>query len=222
MMKVLVVEDEIDVRDLLVLHLEREGYRVEIAEDGKSGLQKLSESSFDLIVLDWMLPRISGLEICKTIRQNKNLTPILMVTARADSADIVLGLETGANDYVTKPFEIPVLMARVRALLRRTTASKDVFEVGSLRASLSTHEVTCSQQKIELTLNEFKMLVALLEKTGSVMTREKLIEKVQGSGVSVIDRTVDTHVFGLRKKLGPCGELIETIRGVGYRLRALE
>ncbi len=226
-MKLLVVEDELDVRDLLVLHLKREGLEVDTAEDGVDALKKIAATPYDLIVLDWMLPGLSGLEICKRLREKGSAfehLPILMVTARADASDIVLGLETGANDYVTKPFEIPVLTARVRALLRRRSVppQKDVIEIAGLKASRSTHEVFCQSKKVELTLNEFKMLMALLEDMGRVLTREQLISKVQGAGVAVVDRTVDTHVFGLRKKLGPCGDLIETIRGIGYRVRSLD
>lgn len=221
-MRLLVVEDEADVRDLLVLHLRREGLEVDTSEHGDDAIKKIAAGNYDLLVLDWMLPGTSGLEICRRLREKGSALPILMVTARADASDIVLGLETGANDYVTKPFEIPVLTARVRALLRRNRApsQKEVFELGALKANRGTHEVFCNQVKVELTLNEFKMLMALLEDAGRVLTREQLITKVQGVGVSVIDRTVDTHVFGLRKKLGPCGDLIETIRGIGYRVRS--
>ncbi|MDZ4660151.1 MAG: response regulator transcription factor [Pseudomonadota bacterium] len=223
---IFVVEDEKDVKNLITLHLKREGLNVDGAENGDAALIKLSTNKFDLIILDWMLPGISGLEICKTVRaHNANPNheiPILMVTARADTADIVLGIEMGADDYITKPFEIPIFIARVRALLRRVrtikTKAGQVMELGALRLDIGAHAVTCGQDKIELTLSEFKLLSSLLENRGRVLSRERLIALIQGYGVAVTDRTVDTHVFGLRKKLGACSEIIETIRGIGYRI----
>ncbi|MGK5089459.1 response regulator transcription factor [Bdellovibrionota bacterium FG-2] len=220
--RILVVEDEADIRTLMLLHLKREGFEAMGAENGELGLGLFSEGKFDLAVLDWMLPGISGLELCKTFRGK---LPILMVTARADSADIVRGLESGADDYVTKPFEIPVFLARVKALLRRGLevskgSAEAGFSIGDLKVSLGEHKVFCAGEEVGLTTSEFKLLVALLANRGRVLSRDKLIEHVQGEGVSVTDRTVDTHVFGLRKKLGACAEVIETIRGVGYRVKA--
>ena len=149
--------------------------------------------------------------------------PILMVTARAHASDIVLGLEMGADDYLTKPFRVPIFLARVRALLRRSTTLPDTptksYSVGELTLDLDTYKVSCAKKELGLTPSEFKLLVALVKSQGRVLTREMLIDIVQGEGVTVVDRAVDTHVFGLRKKLGKCAELIETIRGVGYRIR---
>lgn len=224
--KILVVEDERDVRDLMTLHLKREGFDVVGCDSGEEAIGKLSAEPLDLVVLDWMLPGLSGLEICKRLRSVTGLnqrTPVLMVTARADAADVVLGLEVGADDYVSKPFEIPVMTARVRALLRRGFASKEtssskILQIQNLKVDLDSHQVFCNDGEIPLTPSEFRLLSALLENRGRVLSREKLIELVQGNGVSVGDRTVDTHVFGLRKKLGPCSDVIETIRGVGYRV----
>jgi two-component system phosphate regulon response regulator PhoB len=146
-----------------------------------------------------------------------------MVTARAHASDIVLGLEMGADDYLTKPFELPVFLARVRALLRRAKASSGVpsrrLTIGELSVDLDTYKVSCGKKELQLTPSEFKLLVALMRSQGRVLTREMLIDMVQGEGVTVVDRAIDTHVFGLRKKLGRCAELIETIRGVGYRIR---
>ena len=143
-----------------------------------------------------------------------------MVTARAHASDIVLGLELGADDYLTKPFEIPVFLARVHALLRRAVTSPETagrrFSVGQLAVDVESHEGTCGGKEVPLTPSEFKLLVALMNNQGRVLTRERLIDLVQGEGVSVIDRAIDTHVFGLRKKLGKCSEVVETIRGVGY------
>jgi two-component system phosphate regulon response regulator PhoB len=222
---ILVVEDERDVRDLMMLHLKREGYKASAVENGEDGLKLLQGGGWDLVILDWMLPGVSGLEICKKIRSQegeKGQLPVLMVTARADTADIVLGLEMGADDYITKPFEIPVFTARVRSLLRRgqprAGGSSRQLEMGELRIDLDAHQTWAGQKKLELTPYEFKLLSALMENQGRVLSRDRLIEMVQGEGVAVVDRTIDTHVFGLRKKLGPIGDIIETIRGVGYRI----
>lgn len=220
-LKILIVEDESDICDLMTLHLSRAGYDVTAIDDGEKALSLLKENRYDLALLDWMLPGISGVEICKII-QGK--LPILMVTARADTADIVLGLECGADDYITKPFEMPIFLARVQALLRRSATlhqkKSDIFKTGNLKIDSTKHEAWCGKNEIKLTLSEFKLLMALLENQGKVLSRSKLIHHVQGEGIRVTDRTVDTHVFGLRQKLGQCADLIESIRGVGYRVKA--
>ncbi|MGZ3688991.1 MAG: response regulator transcription factor [Bdellovibrionota bacterium] len=220
--RILVVEDEADIRDLLLLHLKREGYETDWAGNGEDALRLLKAGRYQLVVLDWMLPELSGLEVC---RRMEHSAPVLMVTARADAADIVLGLEAGADDYVTKPFEIPVFLARVRALLRRANQqanSKNTSKIsaGALSVDLERYEVHCGGTPVQLTPSEFKLLTALIQSRGKVLSREKLIELVQGEGVVVVDRAIDTHVFGLRRKLGACSEIIETIRGVGYRVVA--
>jgi two-component system phosphate regulon response regulator PhoB len=224
--RVLLVEDETDIAELISLHLKREGHQVTAVENGEEALRRLQGGAFGLLVLDWMLPGLSGLELCRKIRTSEsvdgNQIPILMVTARAHSSDIVLGLELGADDYLTKPFEVPVLMARVRALLRRTHRSEreeTTYQVGELYVNTESYRVTCGEREVPLTPSEFKLLVALLKNQGRVLTRERLIDLVQGEGVTVIDRAIDTHVFGLRKKLGRCSEAVETIRGVGYRIK---
>jgi len=224
--RVLVVEDEKDIAELMALHLKREGLEVEIAENGEQALQFIDKQSFSLMILDWMLPGISGLDLCKKVRQEKqNLrsTPILLVTARAQTTDIVLGLEMGADDYITKPFDLSVFLARVRALLRRSQLSQKPesetrIQIGGLVLDAERHEVRCLDQVTELTPSEFKLLHAMMKNRGRVLTRERLIELVQGEGVTVIDRAIDTHIFGLRKKLGECANLVETIRGIGYRV----
>ena len=221
--RILLIEDEKDIRDLILLHLKREGYEVNSVENGEEALALFERHSYDLVILDWMLPRLSGLEICKKINRK---IPVLMVTARADTSDIVLGLEVGADDYLTKPFDIPVLLARIRALLRRASLTEEGLEAHRIQAEgllidLKAHQVLCNGQEVQLTPSEFKLLAALMQNRGRVLSREKLIDLVQGEGVMVIDRAVDTHVFGLRKKLGPCSEVIETIRGVGYRIKLI-
>ncbi|NBX92752.1 MAG: DNA-binding response regulator [Proteobacteria bacterium] len=220
------VEDEKDIADLMSLHLRRDGIEVEVAENGEQAFALLGQQNFSFLILDWMLPGISGLDICKKIRSENGplqAIPILLVTARAQTADIVLGLEMGADDYITKPFDISVFLARVRALLRRATSSAEtqsnaIIQIGKLTVNTERHEVKCNNQVVELTPSEFKLLLAMMKNRGRVLTRERLIELVQGEGVTVIDRAIDTHIFGLRKKIGDCANLVETIRGVGYRV----
>jgi DNA-binding response OmpR family regulator len=219
--KILVVEDERDVRDLILIHLKRTGYVATGVERGELALNLLKHETFDLVILDWMLPGASGIELAKQLRGK---LPILMVTARAGTADIILGLEAGADDYVTKPFEIPILIARIKALLRRTANlnadNKVELKAGNLTVNTETYKVFCGAEPVHLTVSEFKLLLALMNNAGRVLSREKLIELVQGQGVVVVDRAIDTLVFGLRKKLGACAEIIETVRGVGYRVQA--
>lgn len=220
--KLLLVEDELDIRTFISLHLTRQGYDVRSVDNGEEASQILETENFQLLILDWMLPGISGLELCKKL---KGRIPVLMVTARADTQDIVKGLENGADDYLTKPFEIPVLLARVSALLRRAQFIKEPLnskrlQIGEVVLDIDAHEVTCQQDKLDLTQYEFKILLVLMKNPGRAFSRENLIDLVQGEQVNVIGRTIDTHVFGLRKKLGPCADIIETIRGVGYRIAA--
>ena len=202
--RLLLVEDELDIADLLKLHLTREGYEVTALTRGEQALISLEQQSYDLAILDWMLPGISGLDLCKKFSTK---LPILMVTAKTESHDIVLGLEMGAEDYITKPFELPVFLARVRAILRRNqtqrnTSEKDFFHVGDLKINTVEHKASCGDENLSLTKSEFKLLVALMRNEGRVLTRDKLVGLVQGGDVSVTDRTIDTHVFGLRKKIG--------------------
>lgn len=220
--KILLVEDERDIADLMKLHLNREGHEVTVLGSGEQALVYLQQNQYDLAILDWMLPGISGLDLCKKF---SGQLPILMVTARTENHDIVLGLEMGAEDYITKPFDLPIFLARVRAILRRKLIQKgasgeELFQVGDLKINTSEHKVWCGDESLSLTRSEFKLTVALMTNAGRVLTRDKLVNLVQGGDVSVTDRTIDTHVFGLRKKLGNCAALIESIRGVGYRIRA--
>jgi len=226
--KILIVEDELDIRELIALHLGREGYPVDQCESGADGLKKIQENHYQLIVLDWMLPDMSGLDILKRVKSNEGTKalPVIMVTARGEATDIVEGLESGADDYLAKPFDTDVLLARVSALLRRVSLGvgdtqkkpSEVLKLGNLEINTALHEARCSGELLDLTPSEFKLALTLVSNRGRVLTRKALIEEIQGKGISVVDRAIDTHVFGLRKKLGPCSELIETVRGVGYRV----
>jgi len=222
MNKILIIEDEIDIRDLIALHCQRSGYEVIEKEDAELGIQYLEKNSTDLIILDWMLPAMSGVQFLEKIRRQNITTPVLMLTAKVAPEDIVEGLDQGADDYLTKPFDAAILLARVKALLRRSNPQanlnlENTIILGSIKIIPDSHEVYCQGEKIQLTLSEYKLLITLCENRGKVMTRQKLISSVQGEDIAVIARAIDTHIFGLRKKLKSCGENIETIRGVGYR-----
>lgn len=219
--RVLVVEDETDIRELIVLHLSREGHHVEACGNGLEAMRRITEEAFDLVVLDWMLPEKSGLEILKELRKTSGheKLAVLMVTAKGANSDLVMGLENGADDYLVKPFELSVLMARARALLRRLDRKDTtLLALGPLQIDEAAHEARIEGKAISLTPYEFKLLVTLAQNQGRVLTRDHLIREVQGGGVSVVERAIDTHVFGLRKKLGEAADLIETVRGVGYRI----
>lgn len=225
--QVLIVEDEAEIRELISLLLQRLGHRVKQCSSASQALEVLKTQSYDLIILDWMLPDFSGIDFLKTADSYlKRRPPVLMVTAKAEPADIVQGLEAGADDYLAKPFEPSVFGARVKALLRRSmlqqpeAISSDQIRVGQLSINLSSYEVRCAEQPIQLTPSEFKILAELAQNQGRVLTRDHLISVVQGEGISVTGRTIDTHVFGMRKKLGSCSDWIETIRGVGYRVKS--
>lgn len=234
--RILVVEDESEIRELVVLHLKRDGHAVDAVGSVEEAQSLLDRQSYSLVVLDWMLPGASGVDLARKIRakSDRDDLAILMVTAKAEAGDIVTGLDAGADDYLTKPFEPQVLIARVRALLRRhrrptaraagagAGAIIENFTIGDLSIDSGTYEVKCAGELVALTPSEFKLLQTLAQNRGRVLTRESLIEHVQGEGVSVVGRTVDTHVFGLRKKLGSCADVIETVRGIGYRVKALD
>ena len=220
--RILVVEDENDIRELIMLHIGREGHMVETCGNGAEALKMLQEREYDLVVLDWMLPEKSGLDITREIRKiaKHDSLGILMVTAKSSNSELIMGLESGADDYLVKPFELSVLMARARALLRRTEKKSGNLELGPLIIDENAHEAKLHGEMIALTPYEFKLLATLAHNKGRVLTRDRLIQEVQGDGVAVVERAIDTHVFGLRKKLGECADLIETVRGVGYRISA--
>lgn len=231
--RVLVVEDETEIRELIALHLRREGFLVDDVASGDLGRNQLSKQPYDLVILDWMVPGLNGLELTRWIRSQEKFQqlPILFVTAKAEPEHIATGLDAGADDYLTKPFDTLVLMARVNALMRRrvwlggqtakTGAAAHTVIIGELKLNSDAFEVYLREEKLDLTKSEFKLLEALMLSQGKVLTRKNLIELIQGDGVNVVGRTVDTHVFGLRKKMKDHSELIETIRGVGYRVRLL-
>jgi two-component system phosphate regulon response regulator PhoB len=222
---ILVVEDEQEIRELMALHLLRQGFKVKECASAEEAQNELAKNTYNLIVLDWMLPGMSGFDLLEKVKKSL-ATNVLMVTAKTEPQDIVSGLEGGADDYMTKPFDPGVFLARVRALLRRSqivqqssTSSSDKIQIGMLSVNLKTYEVKVAEEPLHLTPSEFKLLTTLLESQGRVLTRDQLIENIQGEGINVTGRTIDTHVFGLRKKLGEWSDNIETIRGVGYRVK---
>lgn len=222
--RVLVVEDEREIRELMALHLLRQGYKVAECANAEDAMTEVMKHPYSLVVLDWMLPGHSGLDFLGTLKRDGLQPSVLMVTARAEPNDIVQGLEKGADDYLTKPFEPGVFMARVKALLRRAQIAEGKsnsrkVSVGGLVLNFETYEVSLDGEKLHLTPSEFKLLATMTNNRGKVMTRDQLIDQIQGEGINVVGRTIDTHVFGLRKKLGAWADNIETIRGVGYRVR---
>jgi two-component system phosphate regulon response regulator PhoB len=225
MKQVLVLEDESDVRELLILHLKREGYATDAFEQAEDAWSVLKSKSYDLMILDWMLPRMSGLDLCKKIRTELGIqTPILLLTARAETMDKVIGLEVGADDYLTKPFEIREFIARVRALLRRSQVQEGTSGTHTSSSVLTLDEkatrILLRDRELTLTPHEYKLLAAMIKSPGTTLERATLVALIQGPGVAVVDRTVDTTIVGIRKKLGADADLIETVRGFGYRLHS--
>ena len=219
---ILVVDDEEDIRELVRLNLQREGYVIVPCETGEQALDLAFSKMPDLIVLDLMLPGIDGLEVCKRLRSTPKTMqiPIIMLTAKGEEADIVTGLELGADDYVTKPFSGKVLVARVRRLLRRRVEAADeraVIKIHELVIDPDRHEVLAGNEAIGLTLTEFNILHTLARRPGRVFTRYQIVDAVHGSDYLVTDRAVDVQIVSLRKKLGPCAKYVDTVRGVGYR-----
>ena len=222
--RILLVDDEPDLVELLRVNLDLAGCRVDSAENGREALASIRRNPPDLIILDLMLPDLSGTEICRQVRADPGLAgiPIIMLTAKADEVDRVVGLELGADDYVTKPFSPRELMLRVRAILRRKAPADPAVRIlsrGPLSIDPERHRCTVDGAEVVLTAKEFDLLHNLMERTGRVMTRDRLLEDVWGSDVVVTSRTIDTHMKRLREKLGTAGGAIETIRGVGYRFR---
>ncbi|MDH3263022.1 MAG: phosphate regulon transcriptional regulator PhoB [Paracoccaceae bacterium] len=218
---VLVVEDEPAQREVLVYNLEAEGFEVAKAGDGEEALTLVEEAPPDVIVLDWMLPNVSGIEVCRRLKSRPETRglPIIMLSARAEEVDRVRGLETGADDYVVKPYSVVELMARVRAQLRRTRPASmgEVLEFDDIRLDAETHRVTRGGHELKLGPTEFRLLSTFMERPGRVFTREQLLDRVWGREIYVDSRTVDVHVGRLRKALGP-PDPVRTVRGAGYAL----
>jgi two-component system phosphate regulon response regulator PhoB len=224
---VLAIDDEQDLIDLVRYNLEKEGFQVRGALDGETGLATALQERPDVVLVDLMLPGLDGLEVCRRLRADSRTAsiPLIMLTAKSGESDRIVGLELGADDYMTKPFSPRELTARVRALLRRTAGHQEppaLLRRGELAIDLDRREVTCGGKPVELTATEFRLLHFLASHPGRVFSRGELIDHVLGRDVEVIDRTVDVHVMAVRKKLGRHGELVETVRGFGYRFRAEE
>jgi len=224
--KILIVEDEVDILDVLKYSLEREGYRVRTARDGERAVRAAREDAPNLILLDLMLPGLDGIDVCRKLRADTitREIPIVMVTAKGEESDIVLGLGVGADDYITKPFSPKELVARVKAVLRRGPLREeggveDRVVVAGMVIDKARHEVLVDGEQAALTPTELRLLHLLASHPGRVFTREQLLSRVIGGGAHVINRNVDVHVRGVRAKLGPYRDMIETVRGVGYRFR---
>jgi len=222
---ILVVDDEEDILELVRYNLAREGYQVISASSGEKCLKKAGSEKLDLIVLDLMLPGIDGLEVAKNLKSDSKTkhVPIIMLTAKGEEADIVTGLELGADDYVTKPFSPRILIARVRAVIRRKkkeeTDDMSVIQVHDIVINSHKREIIANGKPVDLTFTEFQVLYYLAKRPGWVFTRTQIVDAVRGDYYPVTDRSVDVQIVGLRKKLGSCGRYIETVRGVGYRFR---
>ena len=225
--RILVIEDEEDILALIHFNLVKAGFQVECAMTGEEGFTKVRECKPDLVFLDLMLPGIDGLEVCRRLRHASDTqeTPIIMLTAKGEEDDIVQGLELGADDYITKPFSPQILQARARAVLRRRgkpdkpADEEQPIEIHDLYIHPGRNKVKVCGENIELTFSEFQLLCLLACRPGWVFTRTQIVDAIHGEGYAVTDRAVDVQIVGLRKKLGTCGEYIETVRGIGYRFR---
>ncbi|MEE9905510.1 response regulator transcription factor [Chlorobium sp.] len=219
----LVVEDDDNLARLLGYNLERAGYRYHVSRTGEEALDQLSRRSFDLVLLDIMLPGIDGFEVCRRVRENQMLKdlPIIMLTAKGEEIDKVLGFELGIDDYVVKPFSPRELNLRIRAVLKRDRRQRaglqEVLSAGALDVDIARHQVTLDGKSLLLTLMEFKLLVALLKRRGQAQSREMLLSDVWDVDKSINTRTIDTHITRLREKLGDTGKMIKTVRGLGYK-----
>jgi two-component system, OmpR family, phosphate regulon response regulator PhoB len=222
--RILIIEDERGLTEVLSYNLEREGYEVLIAHDGQEGLRKAQMQLPDIILLDLMLPKVDGLEVCRELRAGERTrhVPILMLTAKAEETDQVVGFRMGADDYVTKPFSIKVLLQRIKALQRRveqTTEAGDKIEHLGVRIDRVRHQASVAGSDLDLTPTEFRLLECMLRQPGRAFTRSQLMDVAIGEGAVVLERTIDVHIKTLRRKLGGEQEYIETVRGIGYRFR---
>lgn len=225
--RILVIEDERDILELIRYNLTKNGYQVMAAIHGEEGLRLVRQNPPDLVVLDLMLPGMDGLDVCRSLKTDPQtaVIPVIMVTARGDEADIVAGLELGAHDYVCKPFSPRVLVARVRACLRRSSELAEsegaVVQYRDMVIDPARHQVRVGDRPVDLTATEFRTVQLLARRPGWVFTRHQIIEAARGDNYAVTERAVDVQIVGLRRKLGDYGEYVETVRGVGYRMREL-
>ena len=220
--KILVVEDEQDIRDLLVFNLQKNGFNVRAVDNGEKALSLIRNDNFDLILLDLMIPGISGFDLTRILKNDDETSevPIIMLTAKGEESDIVKGLEIGAQDYITKPFSLKVLMARISKVIQNKNKSlnnKGIIEFSALSINIKSREVIVEGKSIDLTFTEFEILKLLASHSKWVYTRTEIIDQVRGDNYIVTDRTIDFQIVGLRKKLGSYGKCIKTVRGVGYR-----
>jgi len=225
--KILIVDDEEDILELVRFNLEKEGYRVESATNGESAIKKVKKDLYDLMILDLMMEGIDGFDVARELKSDSELKklPIIMLTAKNDETDVVTGLELGADDYISKPFSPKILIARVRAVLRRKILDEDADTVP---ANIMSHDievdpvryrVSAGGKDVTLTHSEFMLLHFLIKRPGWVFTRNQIVDAIRGDNYAVTERSIDVQVVGLRKKLGKFGKLIETVRGIGYRFR---
>ena len=223
--KILVVDDEEDILELVKYNLEREGFQVKCVESGEKAMARIRQEAPDLVVLDLMLPGIDGLEVARRLKQEQKYAgiPIIMLTAKGEEADIVTGLELGADDYIAKPFSPRILIARIKVILRRQSKeiqdSDQILLIGEITIDPRRRSITVVDQPIELTYSEFQILHFLARRPGWVFTRSQIVDAVRGDNYPVTDRSVDVQIAGLRKKLGQYSIYIETVRGVGYRFK---
>lgn len=225
---IMVVEDDQDIRELISYNLGKEGYTVVPAESGEQALKLIETANPDIIILDIMLPGMDGIEVLRNLKQGSRhaAVPVIMATAKSEDSDIITGLELGADDYIAKPFSPKVLIARVRSLLRRTQsriseakAMDEVVQIGPIVLDVGRHEVTLEGKPVDLSATEFAILEFMMRNPGWVFSRNQIIDAVKGKDYPVTERSVDVQILGLRKKLGPAGNRIETVRGVGYRFQ---
>ena len=227
---ILVVEDDEDILELMSFHLSKDKHKVDTAKDGKEAYHKLLKTPYDLIIMDWMIPEINGLDLVgwmKKPQHIQNRTPVLMVTAKSEPSDVIAGLESGADDYMIKPFNFDVLRARIQNLLKRkeflqaldeNKQPAEILSMGDLMIKKSSHEVFLNNEKLDLTYSEFSILEVLISYQGRALSRKQLISFIQGEEMISTGRTIDTHISSLRKKLKHYGDTIQTVRGIGYRM----
>ena len=224
--KILIIEDDKDIRDLISFNLSKNGYKTILSKDGEKGIEKAKNEKPDLVLLDLMLPGIHGLDVCKILKTDSSLNKlsIIMLTALGQEEDIIKGLEAGADDYITKPFSFKILFARIKSVLRRKntkeSSNKNPVNLYGVKIDPQTRQVIINENELKLTFTEFQILYLLASHPGWVFTRYQIIDKIRSDNNSVTDRSVDFQIVGLRKKMNNLGKLIETIRGVGYRFKS--